>query len=173
MALWEDEYFLTFNPLRTFTNFVLLICNKICCDQYLHKHLKSQTTVYIWPPVHMDGVTMYKVEVAIWLLAASGGWPLARGRRHSKSLNAQQIWPHIPGGHCWGGRMTRYNRGTTVYLWWDPPVRYQRGLAWHALSSPSKDLSWSRGARDGDLRWAWSRHHTARTHSVDEWEGKR
>ena len=41
----------------------------------------------------------------MWPLAASGGWPPARGYLHSESVNAQRMRPYMPGPLA---------RGTTV-----------------------------------------------------------
>ena len=49
--------------------------------------------------------------MTMWPLAASGGWPLARGSLHSDSVNAQRMRPFMPGGRWRGGP---YKRGTTV-----------------------------------------------------------
>ena len=49
--------------------------------------------------------------MTMWPLAASGGWPLARGQLHSDSVNAQRMRPYVPGGRWRGGP---YKRGTTV-----------------------------------------------------------
>ena len=35
--------------------------------------------------------------MTVWPLAASGGWPLARGKLHSDSVNAQRMRPYVPG----------------------------------------------------------------------------
>ena len=50
--------------------------------------------------------------MTMWPLAASGGWPPARGYLHSESVNAQRMRPYMPGGRWRGGP---YKRGTTVY----------------------------------------------------------
>ena len=50
--------------------------------------------------------------MTMWPLAASGGWPLARGSLHSDSVNAQRMRPYMPGGRWRGGGA--YKRGTTV-----------------------------------------------------------
>ena len=52
--------------------------------------------------------------MTMWPLAASGGWPPARGYLHSESVNAQRMRPYMPGGRWRGGP---YKRGTTVYEW--------------------------------------------------------
>ena len=39
----------------------------------------------------------------MWPLAASGGWPLARGQLHSDSVNARRMRPYMPGGRWRGG----------------------------------------------------------------------
>ena len=44
-------------------------------------------------------------------VAASGGWPLARGQLHSDLVNARRMRPYMPGGRWRGGP---YKRGTTV-----------------------------------------------------------
>ena len=49
--------------------------------------------------------------MTMWPLAASGGWPPARGYLHSESVNAQRMRPYMPGGRWRGGP---YKRGTTV-----------------------------------------------------------
>ena len=41
-------------------------------------------------------------------VAASGGWPPARGYLHSESVNAQRMRPYMPGGRWRGGP---YKRG--------------------------------------------------------------
>ena len=41
--------------------------------------------------------------MSMWPLAASGGWPLARGQLHSDSVNAQRMRPHMPGAVGEGG----------------------------------------------------------------------
>ena len=52
--------------------------------------------------------------MTMWPLAASGGWPPARGYLHSESVNAQRMRPYMPGGRWRGGP---YKRGTTVPRW--------------------------------------------------------
>ena len=47
----------------------------------------------------------------MWPLAASGGWPLARGPLHSDSVNAERMRPYMPEPLARGA----YKRGTTVY----------------------------------------------------------
>ena len=49
--------------------------------------------------------------MTMWPMAASGGWPLARGYLYSESVNAQRKRPYMPGGRWRGGP---YKRGTTV-----------------------------------------------------------
>ena len=59
--------------------------------------------------------------MTMWPLAASGGWPPARGYLHSESVNAQRMRPYMPGGRWRGGP---YKRGTTVYVVGVSKVRY-------------------------------------------------
>ena len=41
----------------------------------------------------------------MWPLAASGGWPLARGQLHSDLVNARRMRPYMPGAVGEGGLM--------------------------------------------------------------------
>ena len=50
--------------------------------------------------------------MTMWPLAASGGWPLARGQLHSDSVNAQRMWPYMPGAFGEGGLI----RGGPLYI---------------------------------------------------------
>ena len=48
----------------------------------------------------------------MWPLAASGGWPLARGYLHSDSVIAQRMRPYMPGVVGEGGII----RGGLLYM---------------------------------------------------------
>ena len=45
--------------------------------------------------------------MTMWPLAASGGWPLARGQLCSDSVNAQRMRPYMRGGGVGEGGLIR------------------------------------------------------------------